>query len=553
MRSQMYDLILVHSPSIYDFRKKSTNLGPISDVVPSTPIFEMYPIGFMSILNNVILSGYKAKIVNLAVKMIYHKNFDVRNYIKKLESHIYGLDLHWLLHVQGALEIAKIIKAEHPDSKIVFGGLSSTYYATELLKNYEFIDFVLKGDTTEPFFPLLIEAVEKNGDLSAISNLAWRDNSKIVENRCRDPDKDIDKVTLDYEIIYKNAIKTLSAEDHLPYGGWIDNPAAMTLIQKGCHHNCTICGGSNFAYKNFYCRNKVSVRNVDTIVSELASIEECLGCPAFIAGDIHEAGKDFDVKLLESIKKEGIDIPILFELFTPAPESYYQVISKNISEFTVEISPESSSENIRALSGKYYANAGLEKNIEYAMKYGIRRMDIFFSVGIPGQSVTDVDNDVEYVKNLYAKFPKNLSTFISPISPFVDPGSLAFEKSDLYGIKINARSLKEHYNLLNNNETWIDFLNYEYDKMTKNDIAYATYKSALELVKLRIERGATVDDHLKERIEEQLRGLDQNTLKRGKYMGPIIFEKDDLVWSKKNVVRNMHNVGLEFYRFVKKI
>jgi hypothetical protein len=187
------------------------------------------------------------------------------------------------------------------------------------------------------------------------------------------------------------------------------------------------------------------------------------------------------------------------------------------------------------------------------MKYGTRRMDVFFSVGIPGQSVSDVAKDVEYVKNLYAKYPKNLSTFISPISPFVDPGSLAFEKSDIYGIKINSRTLKDHYNLLNNNETWIDFLNYEYDKMTKNDIAYATYKSAIELVKLRMERGDAVDDYLKERIEEQLKGLEQNAVNRGKYMGPVIFEKDDLVWSKKNVVRNMHNVGFEFYRFVKKI
>ncbi|MEM0161206.1 MAG: TIGR04190 family B12-binding domain/radical SAM domain protein [Thermoplasmata archaeon] len=549
----MYDLILVHSPSIYDFRKKSTNLGPISDVVPSTPIFEMYPIGFMSILNNVISNGFKAKIVNLAVKMIYHKNFDVRNYIKKQESQIYGLDLHWLPHVQGSIEVAKIIKEEHPDSKIVFGGLSSTYYAIELLKNYEFIDFVLKGDTTEPFFPLLIDAVERNNDLSSIPNLAWRDNSKIVENQCRDPDKDIDKVSLDYRIIYRNAVKTMSAEDHLPYGDWVDNPSAMTLIQKGCNHNCTICGGSNFAYKNFYCRNKVSFRNIDTIVSELKSIQENLGSPAFITGDIHEAGKDFDIKLLEAVKREGIDIPILFELFSPAPESYYQTISKNISEFTVEISPESSNENIRAISGKYYANSGLEKNIEYAMKYDARRMDLFFSVGIPGQSVSDVDNDVEYVKKLYAKFPKNLSTFISPISPFVDPGSLAFEKSELYGLKIKAKTLKDHYNLLNSNDTWIDFLNYETDKMTKNDIAYATYKSALELVKLRAEKGAIVDDNLKGRIEEQLKELDQNILKRGRYMGPIIFEKDDLVWSKKSVVRNMHNVGLEFYRFIKKI
>ncbi len=45
------DLVLLHPPSVYDFRKKASMYGPISDVVPSTPIFEMYPIGFMTIAN----------------------------------------------------------------------------------------------------------------------------------------------------------------------------------------------------------------------------------------------------------------------------------------------------------------------------------------------------------------------------------------------------------------------------------------------------------------------------------------------------------------------
>ncbi len=44
-----YDLILVHTPSVYDFRKQQLLYGPVSDVVPSTPVFEMYPIGFTSI------------------------------------------------------------------------------------------------------------------------------------------------------------------------------------------------------------------------------------------------------------------------------------------------------------------------------------------------------------------------------------------------------------------------------------------------------------------------------------------------------------------------
>ena len=42
------DLILIHAPSVYDFRREFLFYGPVSDLVPSTPVFEMYPFGFMT-------------------------------------------------------------------------------------------------------------------------------------------------------------------------------------------------------------------------------------------------------------------------------------------------------------------------------------------------------------------------------------------------------------------------------------------------------------------------------------------------------------------------
>ena len=52
------DLVLLHPPAIYDFRKRPITLGPISDVIPSTPIFEMYPVGFASISEYLERKGF---------------------------------------------------------------------------------------------------------------------------------------------------------------------------------------------------------------------------------------------------------------------------------------------------------------------------------------------------------------------------------------------------------------------------------------------------------------------------------------------------------------
>lgn len=38
------DLVLLHAPSVYDFREKAILYGPVADLIPSSSMFEMYPI-----------------------------------------------------------------------------------------------------------------------------------------------------------------------------------------------------------------------------------------------------------------------------------------------------------------------------------------------------------------------------------------------------------------------------------------------------------------------------------------------------------------------------
>ena len=70
------DLVLLHPPSVYDFRQKTILYGPVSDLIPSSPVFEMYPIGFASIAEYLGRAGYQVRIVNLAVHMLNNKNFN---------------------------------------------------------------------------------------------------------------------------------------------------------------------------------------------------------------------------------------------------------------------------------------------------------------------------------------------------------------------------------------------------------------------------------------------------------------------------------------------
>ena len=120
------DLILLHAPSVYDFRKKPAVYGPISDVVPSSQIFEMYPIGFMSLQGHLQKHGFSVRIINVALKMLASRRFNVDRLIRSLNPSAFGIDLHWLVHAQGSLELARIVKKYHPETPSIFGGLSAS-------------------------------------------------------------------------------------------------------------------------------------------------------------------------------------------------------------------------------------------------------------------------------------------------------------------------------------------------------------------------------------------------------------------------------------------
>ncbi len=108
------DLILLHAPSVYDFRRESILYGPVSDLVPSTPVFEMYPIGFTTIAEYLERHGLETRIINLAVRMLQDPHFDVERFLTKQNPEAFGIDLHWLPHAHGSIEVARIVKRIHP-------------------------------------------------------------------------------------------------------------------------------------------------------------------------------------------------------------------------------------------------------------------------------------------------------------------------------------------------------------------------------------------------------------------------------------------------------
>ena len=485
------DLVLLHAPHVYDFRKKTILYGPVSDLIPASPVFEMYPIGLTSIAEYLERVGYRVRIVNLAVRMLNDDNFNAEALIKRLRSPIFGIDLHWLVHAHGAVEVAKLVKKYHPEAKVVMGGLSASYFWKELLK-YPEIDYVLRGDSTEEPFRQLMDSIKNRQQPEAVPNLVWRDSKgKVRENPFSYVPDDLKNVMVNhYTGVMRSVIRYRDLASYIPFRGWAHYPITAVLTCRGCTQNCVICGGSNAAFRTFCNRQKTAFRSPEAIAQDIKQIARFSDAPIFVLGDIRQPGETHADELLQMLGKDKVKNQLILEIFHPASADFLHRLSFACPNFCLEISPESHDPEVRRTSGKYYSNEDLEQTISDTLDIGCRRFDVFFMVGLPKQTPESVMDTIDYCEYLLDKFKgdKRLSLFIGPLAPFLDPGSLVFEQPEHYGYRVLFRTLEEHRQALLA-PSWKYTLNYETEWMTRQQIMDTTYEAILRLTRLKAKYG----------------------------------------------------------------
>jgi B12-binding domain/radical SAM domain protein len=485
-----YDLVLVHAPSVYDFRKRSLLYGPISDLIPSTPVFEMYPIGFTTIASLLASNGYKVRFLNLAAHMLADEKYDVERAIKKIDSEIFGIDLHWMPHAHGSLEVAKIIKTLHPNSKVVMGGFSATYYSDEILRDHQYVDAVFLGDSTE--LPMLqyADAIDRGTPLGSVQNLAFREEGKPRSNGITHVVKSLDEVEFDYGLIVKMVLRSFDLTGHLPYLDWKRNPMLLVSTVRGCAFDCGTCMGSCSSFERNFGRSKPAFRSPEKVLEDIRQIGSYFRGAIFLLGYIQQPGKQYAEKLLSLIKEERPKNEIVFEFFAPPSAELARTIGNSMERFDAQISPDSHDPAVRDAQGRHYSNEQLESSIGELLKAGAGRVDMFFMIGLSHQDADSVRQTVGYSKKLIGllKAGERFMPFISPLAPFVDPGSDAFENPDRMGYRLFAKTLSEHRKLLLQ-PSWKYVLNYETKWMTREEIVDATYAAGLAMNKTKEQAG----------------------------------------------------------------
>jgi len=485
------DLILIHAPSVYDFRQKSIMFGPMSDLVPSTPIFEMYPIGFLTMANYLVRRGHRVRIVNLAYRMLADKHFNAEKFIKKLDPRAFGIDFHWLPHCQGSTEVARMIKKYHPNTPVIFGGFSSSYFYRELI-GFDQVDYIVRGDSTEEPLHQLIDVIRsgESSRLGNIPNLVWKDDGRITANPITNISADLREIDFDYRFMFKQVLNYRDIKSIVPFSGWFRYPITTIPVVRGCNNECSGCGGSRSAFKNFACRTKPAFREPGKLVEEIKAIQKYIKSPVFLMGDLNDNGPEYVKEFFKHAGGLNRDIQIFFEFFRPPDNSFFDMAKAAFSTACYEISPDSHNESIRREMGKTFSNEELTGSIRYALEKGARRFDLYFMTGLPRQTKGSIMETVDFCGDIYSSigWDSRFMPFISPMAPFLDPGSRAFEDPSKFGYRLIRKSLKDHIEAITM-PSWKYILNYESEYISNDELVEATYAAAIGLNRLKGKAG----------------------------------------------------------------
>src|SRR3984957_1968339 len=476
------DLFLLHAPSVYDFRERDDMLFAYlsdSDSVNVTSIYEMYPIGWFSIKQRLADHGLDAKIVNVASLMLMYPDLDVRRLLRGLEAPIFGFDLHWMTQCHGAIELAAALKQEHPDALTIFGGISATYYASQLI-TYPSVDVVVQGyDTLEPVTELVARVSRGSRDFSSIPNLLYK----------VDGDVQASGFTHKPATNYNNARNDWSYYRDAPSGSPLASKLIMTLPNTGCAHDCGWCGGSKFAYRNIMDVRKTLIqKDNDLIIEELRTMGEAAKRTSIYALQCYSEGKGRMHAYLDAVKEVGYK-SVSFEQFNLTPPDTLKKMGES-TEAYIMLSPESHDPKISAAAGRgTYTMEQMEEWIPRALDAGVKGVMIWFFIGMPYQDRQSVMDTVAYSERLIRKFGGwKALPLICPMVPFLDPGSQFFEEPEQHGYRIFHRTLEEHRQAMVE-PLWHRRLNYETRWLDRRQLQDVSYEAIARLVEIKGEYG----------------------------------------------------------------
>ncbi|MHA1278574.1 MAG: B12-binding domain-containing radical SAM protein [Candidatus Helarchaeota archaeon] len=410
--------------------------------------FTCFPMGLLAIADMCEREGISAKIINYGMEQFFDPEFSLGDLLKHIDFKVCGIDCHWILHSHGAIEMAKIVKKVNPNAKVVLGGYTATYFHDEIIKYYELIDGVIRGEGEVPFVQYA-KAITRNQSLDLVPNLTYRDSSQHVKvNPITYVAPTLDNLNFTNIPLIHNGKKYVE-----------ENRDIMKIpfnlcIGRGCFFTCPYCGGGRKAQKILSKRNKVVLRSPEKVIDDLQDIfDHYKAVSVFFGHGTYPANFKYWKKLFQLIRREQIDMGADLEIWRPPfPKEmwyeFYRTFDRNYS--SISLCPRTTSmriqQKIRDICDPtfHFSLSQIYDTIKNANRFRTE-LRLWFTIGFPFQKFSDLLRDYIFTMKLNLKYAKSPRTPITVLNDLVtiSLASPAYENPDRFGITLHYNTFRQ--------------------------------------------------------------------------------------------------------------
>ncbi len=196
-----------------------------------------FDVGLLSIASMLEKYNYKTKIIDLSAlvkrgRLKINKKFhqSVAEFIIQKNPRFIGFSTRCDTYPM-IINIAKRCKRIVPECKVILGGPQATFTDIDTLREFPFIDVIVRGEG-EITIVELMRKLEDKGKLEDVDGITYRENGKIIRNKDREPIKDLDSLPLPaYHLI----------EEHLPSSKEHNSQYMYINVGRGCRYRCKFC------------------------------------------------------------------------------------------------------------------------------------------------------------------------------------------------------------------------------------------------------------------------------------------------------------------------
>ena len=271
-----------------------------------------------------------------------------------------------------------------PDSRIILGGYHATFASDRILRDYPFIDLIIKGEAETAMVKLLAH-LEKDEPLDDVEGISFLRDGQMISNPISLL-PDLDAMPFPDRSLVSN-IKYGYSHEGIPltFGKF-----TTVSTSRGCPFKCTYCSCAAFSLR------KWRTRSAENVVQELKMLSDEGYESCVVVDDNFTHNPKRAEKICELIRQNGIKMQFYCEgrvdSATPALMRTMKKAGFNVMYFGAESACERTLEYYK----KQISAEKTRKAIENARNAGMIVITSYI-VGAPVETKADIEETIRFI------------------------------------------------------------------------------------------------------------------------------------------------------------